>query len=201
MEGVALIDLILINSMDEKNTIIKEVENLCRKADQTRSINNLIRDDIVLINKFFLLYVTIGSAVSAMFIFAVPPEEYQLYVGIFLASVFICSLIPGALGFDSQIVERTLAVQAWGEWVRDAKNFCNVEINQMDSRQMLERQNDLLISYKKVMDKTPLIPDKKFNKYKRLHLQKIAISREISINPFKKIKTIIKELASKDLMQ
>jgi hypothetical protein len=87
-----------------------------------------------------------------------------------------------------------MAVQTWGEWIRDAKSFCNTDISKMDAENTNLKYGELLIAYKKAMDNTPLIPDSKFNKYKRLHLQKVAISKALDKTPFKKIKDIKKEL-------
>lgn len=182
--------------MEERSKEVEEIEKLCKKADQTRSIHSMMRDDIVLINNMFVFYVTVGSAISAMLIFAPIPVEYQKGIGIFLASVFIASIIPSTFNFNSQILERTMAIQSWGEWIRDAKSFCDTEISRRDIDSINARHKELLVAYKKVMDKTPLIPDKKFNKYKRLHLQKIAISKELDKNPFKTIEAIKKELSS-----
>ncbi len=180
--------------MDTKTKIIEEIENLCRKADQTRSIHSRMKDGIFLINRIFLLYVTIGSAFCAMFIFASVPVAYQTLFGIFSASIFIASIIPSTLNFDLKILERTTAVQSWGEWIREAKNFCNVEIHQLDVNTMNLKHKELLAGYKKVMDSTILIPDRVFNKYKRKHLQKVAISKALDKNPFKTLKEIRKEL-------
>ena len=180
--------------METKIKIIQEIENLCKKADQTRSIFNMMRDRITLINKIFLLYVTIGSAISAMLIFASVPSTYITFIGIFSATIFIVSLVPNALNFDSKILEKTLAIKAWGEWIRDAKNFCNTDISQIEVTALDKKQKELITSYKKVMGNTPLIPDNKFNKYKRLHLQKINISKALDKNPFKTIREIKRNL-------
>ena len=67
---------------------------------------------------------------------------------------------------------------------------------QMDVASTSLRQKELIGSYKKVMDSTPLITDNKFNKYKRLHLQKVEISKALDKNPFKSLRQIKKELAS-----
>lgn len=183
--------------METKTKIKEELENLCRKADQTRSIHNMMKDRVVFINQFFLLYVAIGSAISAMLIFSSIPSNCHMWVGIFMASVFIASIIPSTLNFNLKILEKTLAIQTWGEWIRDTKYFCNVEISQIDSNSVELKQKEFVTSYKKIMDNTPLIPDKKFNKYKRLHLQKIEISKALDREPFKKINQIKKDILSK----
>jgi hypothetical protein len=180
--------------MEPKNKPTEEIQNLCRKAEQTRSIHSMMKDRIVLINRIFLLYVTIGSAITAMLIFAPISTTHPILIGIFSATIFIASIIPSTLGFDLKILERTMAVQTWGEWIRDAKSFCNTDISKMDAENTNLKYGELLIAYKKAMDNTPLIPDSKFNKYKRLHLQKVAISKALDKTPFKKIKDIKKEL-------
>ncbi len=181
--------------MESKNKIIEEVKDLCRKADQTRSIHNIMKDSLVLINKLFLLYITIGSAISAMLIFSSISTSYQVWIGIFSATIFIASLLPNTLGFDLKILERTTAVKSWGEWIRNAKTFCDNDISEIDIVSLISRHGELIADYKKVMDDTPLIPDNKFNKYKQLHLKKIAISRALDKTPFKTIKKIKKELS------
>ncbi len=180
--------------MQDKTSIINEIEKLCRKADQCRSIHNMIKDRMIRFNRFVALYVAIGSAITAMFIFTSIVGPYLLWFGVFSASIFIISIIPTTLTLDLKILENRLAIQKWGEWIRDAKNFCNVEAEHMDLSQISIRQKELLESYKDVMECTPLIPDSKFNKYKRLHLQKIAISKALDKNPFKSIRQIRKDL-------
>ena len=180
---------------EPKQKIVEEVKDLCRKADQTRSMFNIMRDDLVCWNKIILSYVTIGSAVTAMLIFAPLQDKHQFLVGIYSATIFIASLIPTTFNFDSKILERTSAVQAWGDWLRNAHNFINVEIHQLDLASASSKQQEILITYKKVMEKTPLIPDDKFNEYKQLHLQKVAISKALDKTPFKTIKNITKELS------
>lgn len=170
------------------------MKSLCRKADQNRSIHSMIRDKIILVNKLFLLYVSIGSAICAMLIFASIPVAYQLWAGVFSATVFVVSIIPSTLNFDIKILERATAVQLWGEWVRDAKNFYNLEINQMELSFAVLKQKELIATYKKVMENTAQIPDSEFIKYKRLHLQKVEISNALDKNPFRSLRKIKKEL-------
>ena len=63
-----------------------------------------------------------------MLIFASMASDYKTCIGIFSASIFIASIIPGTLNFDLKILERTTAVQHWGKWIREANDFCNVDI-------------------------------------------------------------------------
>lgn len=193
-----LIELISTKLMQEKTNIINEIEKLCRRADQCRSIHNMIKDRMVSFNRGIALYVAIGSAITAMFIFASLPDPYLLWFGIFSASIFVASIIPSTLALDAKILENKLAVQRWGEWIKDAKNFCNIEIEHMDLSAAVARQKVILELYKEVMESTPLIPDNKFNKYKRLHLQKIAISKALDKTPFKSIRKIKRDLKKAD---
>lgn len=186
--------------METKQIIIEEIKKLGRRADLCRSIHNMIKDRMVLFSRIVLLYVTIGSAICSMLIFAPVPSPYQFWIGIFSASIFIVSLLPSVLNIDLKILENKLAIQVWGVWIKDSKNFCNVEADLLDSNSLKERHKNLLESYKDAMDRTPLIPDKKFNKFKRLHLQKIQISKELEKNPFKTIRQIKKELAKIDVL-
>lgn len=177
--------------------LIEEINNLCRKADQTRSIQSAIKDRVAFWNTLFTLYVTVGSAISAMLIFADINPQYQVYVAWFLASVFIASLIPSALHFDLKILERTNAVQVWGEWLKDAQNFCNTDSSLSEQDFNIE-QKKLVDAYKKVMERTPQIPENNFNKYKQKHLQKVAISKALGRTPFKSLRQIKKELVKKE---
>lgn len=169
-----------------------ELKNLCRKADQSRTIHSLLRDELVLIDTLITAYVTIGSAVSAMLIFAPIDQKYDLCVGLFLASIFIASLIPGTFDLKQKIIDRSVAVQLWGKWLRDAKTISDNESTDNSS------VNDLLQKYKDVMDQTPLIPDRKFNKYKQIHLQKVLISKTLDKFPFKSLRKIKKELTDNE---
>ncbi len=181
--------------MEIQTKTIEEIKNLCRKADQTRSMHGIIKNNLVLANRIILLYVTIGSAITAMLIFASMASDYKTCIGIFSASIFIASIIPGTLNFDLKILERTTAVQHWGKWIREANDFCNVDIYQTDQEAMSLKHKELLAFYKKVMSSTPLIPDSKFNKYKQLHLQKVEISKALDKTPFKSLKEIKKDLS------
>lgn len=181
--------------METKNKIFEEVSNLCRKADQTRSIQSNIRERLVLINKIFLLYVGIGSAISSMLIFSSLTTTQTFYLGLFSASVFIASIVPAILNFDLKILERSIAVKSWGSWIREAKAFCGEDISKIDESAVVAKGKELLNSYKRTMDDTPLIPDADFLKYKGKHLQKVAISKYLDNKPFKTIKEIKEELS------
>jgi len=180
--------------MDMITKTIEEIENLCRKADQTRSMHGNIKNNFALANRLILLYVTIGSAVVAMLIFASISVTHRVWIGIFSASIFILSIIPGTLNFDLKIMERKMAVKNWGEWIRKAKFFCDVDIHNMSQEVMEVKRKELLLGYQQVMHTTPLIPDSKFNKYKRKHLQKVEISKALDKNPFKTLSEIKKDL-------
>lgn len=188
MGVVELIVLILIDN----HRIMEELKSLCRKADQSRTIHSLLRDKLVCIDTLITAYVTVGSAASAMLIFAPIDQKYDLCIGLFFASIFITSLIPGTFNLRQKIIERSVAVQLWGKWLRDAKAFS------VDVAPDKSSVNDLLQKYKDVMDQTPLIPDKKFNKYKQIHLQKVLISKTLDNFPFKSIRQIKKELTNNE---
>lgn len=174
---------------------MEELKNLCRKADQSRTMHSLLRDELVFVNILITAYVTVGSAISAMLIFAPINTVYEPWVGGFLASIFIVSLIPSIFDLKQKIVNRTVAVQLWGKWLRGAKITCCQE--NIDDFIV----NEFIQGYKDVMDQTPLIPDKKFNKYKQKHLQKVAVSRELDKFFFKPIKEIKKDLAKQSKEQ
>jgi hypothetical protein len=181
--------------MESKNNTHQEIISLCRKAEQTRSIQNNIKDRIVLTNKIFLLYVGIGSAISSMFIFSSLNPVQTFYLGLFSASVFIASIVPAILNFDLKILERSIAVKSWGSWIREAKAFCGEDISKIDESTVVAKGKELLNSYKRIMDDTPLISDTDFLKYKAKHLQKVVISKYLDEKPFKTIKEIKKELS------
>lgn len=193
---MVLIEKIFFN-MNETQRLSEEIWNLHRKADQTRSMHNAIKDSYSLWNKLVLAYVTIGSAIDAMLIFAAIQNEYQFYIGLTTASIFIISLIPTTFSFESRILERSLAAKQWGEWIRNASNFCNTEIMNLTLTEASERQKELVEDYKKIMSDTPSIPDRLFNKLKQRHLQKIEISRALDKSPFASIREIRKQLRNK----
>lgn len=130
--------------MEINQKLADEIQNLVRKADQTRSMHNLIKENYSFWNKVILAYVTIGSAIDAMLIFADIKNEYQFYIGLSAASIFIVSLIPTTFSFESKILERSIAVKLWGEWVRTASNFCYTEINSLTSMEATVKQKELL---------------------------------------------------------
>jgi len=177
-----------------KELIERELWNLHRKADQTRSIHGLIKDRYDWINKYTMFFVAIGSAITAMLIFAELSKEQQILIGLLSATIFIASLLPTALRYDSKIEERAVAMKLLGKWIRDTSAFCNTEIDILTDDQANSRKQELLNAYKEIMESSPDIPQRIFNKGKRKHLQKVEISKALSKNPFKKIRTIRKEL-------
>lgn len=183
--------------MEDKEILKNELWNLQRKADQSRSMHNAIKDNYSFWNKLILAYVTIGSAIDAMLIFANISSEYEIWIGISAASIFIVSLIPTTFSFESKITERNLASKLWGQWIRTVSNFCNAEIDTMSYSKALEKQKGIVEDYKNIMNDTPSIPDRLFNKLKQKHLQKIEISKELDKSPFKKMRKIKKELSEK----
>ncbi len=180
-----------------KDKIKDELWNLHRKADQTRSIHGMIKNQYDLLNRYSLLFITIGSAITSMLIFAKLSTEHQFYVGILSAILFIISLLPSTLKYDNKIEEHNLSINLLSGWIRDVSSFCNTEIDQLNDQQADQKKNDLLNQYKDIIAKTPNIPDYLFNKGKQKHLQKVEISKELSKNPFKKICTIKKELKNR----
>lgn len=180
--------------MEDKQKLTTEIWNLHRKADQLRSMHSCIKDNYSFWSKLILAYVSIGTAVCAILIFSIFSEVFQLYIGLTSASVFIVSLIPGTFAFEHKILERSIAVKKWGEWIRSANNYCKTEIDAMTYKAASEKQIELVESYKNIMNETPTIPDRMFNKLKQKHLQKIEISKALDKAPFKSICSIRKEL-------
>ncbi|MFY0653876.1 MAG: hypothetical protein JXQ96_17685 [Cyclobacteriaceae bacterium] len=180
-----------------KEKIKKELWVLHRKADQTRSIHGQIKQKYDTINTRITLFITIGSAIAAMLIFAEIPNVYKYIGGFLSAIIFIVSLIPGSMKYENRIQERAVAVKLWGDWTRNARDFCNVEIEEISDKKAKVQHKLLIESYKKVMESTPDIPDEFFNEGKRNHLQKVEISKELDKSPFKTIEEIKKELKNR----
>jgi hypothetical protein len=180
--------------MEDNKRLTDEIWKLYRKADQLRSMHYYIKEKYSFWSKMILAYVTIGSAIDSMLIFADVNKETQFWIGISAASIFIVSLIPSTFSIESKISERNLAGKLWGEWVRSASNFCNTEIEILSNNIAIDRQKELVENYKKIMNETPSIPNRLFNKFKQKHLQKIEISKLLDKKPFKSIRSIKKEL-------
>lgn len=180
--------------MDDKTKLKEEIWNLHRKADQLRSMHNAIKDNYSFWSKLIIAYITVGSAITAMLIFADIGKELQFWIGVLAASIFIIGLIPSTFSFESRIMERNFASKQWGEWIRTANNFCSIEIDALQLTDCIEREKELLEVYKKIMNDTPTIPDRLFNKLKKKHLQKVEISKALDKTPFKRICSIKKEL-------
>ena len=178
-----------------KAEVIKEIWNLHRKADQNRSMHSLLLEKLELIQKISLAYITIGSAVSAMMIFAKMPSYCYLIPAFLSASLFISGLLISAFGINSKIHQRKLAVSLWGNWIRKTSNFIKVELDSLNDDEIRTQTVFLNESYRKVMEDTPQIPDSKFLKLKRKHLIKIEVSKALDGNPFMRIGKIKRELA------
>ena len=183
--------------MEKKESIKKEIWNLHRKADQNRTMHGHIKGYYSIFSKIVLGYVSIGSAIVAMLIFADIEDDTQFLIGIASASIFITGLIPTTFSFESKILERGVAVKLWGTWIRTASNFCNTEIDTLDEVTATKRANDVIERYKTIMNETPSIPDRKFNRLKQKHIQKIEISKALDKKPFSEIRTIKKSLKAK----
>ncbi|MCB1193554.1 MAG: hypothetical protein H7A23_09330 [Leptospiraceae bacterium] len=182
---------------NEKESIEKELWNLSRKADQTRSMHGMIAENLSSKQRFVLIFITIGSAISAMLIFSKLPNEWELLPGFLSAVVFIVSLLPSTLEWNKQIQERELSLRLWGDWVREAQNFGNTELPKLTVEEAQLKLNTLNEKYRKVMEQTIPIPDSKFVKLKQRHLQKVELSKAVSKNPFKTIKSLKRELMKK----
>lgn len=77
-----------------------------------------------------------------------------LYRGAFIVSrVFLIGLIPSIFNFNKSIEDRTVAVNLLGKWIRDAQNFGNIEILEMNVEQAMKKQKELVESYKEMMEK------------------------------------------------
>ncbi|MFA8300737.1 MAG: hypothetical protein ACEPOV_11280 [Hyphomicrobiales bacterium] len=183
--------------MERKNILKDEIWNLHRKADQTRSMHHAIGNKLSFWNIVILGFVTVGTAIVSMLIFADLKKEIQFWVGTFSALIFIASLIPNTFSFESKILRRKQAANLWGEWIRTASNFCNTEIDTLEQDKAITEQKRIVENYKQIMKETPSIPDRLFNKLKQKHLQKIEISKALDKNPFEKIANIAKELKGK----
>lgn len=173
----------------------KEIWNLHRKADQTRSMHSMILEKFVWIQRIALAYITVGSAVSAMLIFAKIPGCYYLIPAFLSASLFIVGLLMSAFEINRRISERQLAVNLWGDWIRQAQKFGNVDVETLSDDESSDRLTELNEKYRKVMDDTPGIPDSQFLRLKRRHLIKVEVSKALDGNPFLRVGKIKMKLA------
>ncbi len=181
-----------------KDSVKKEIWDLHRKADQNRTINSLMLEKLERIQAISIVFLTVGSAISAILIFAELPSWYRLIPGFLTAVVFIVGLLINAFRINSKINERKYSVKIWGDWIREAQEFANLEIDILDDEKIENQMSILIIKYRKVMEEATLIPDSKFVKFKQKHLQKIELSKALDANPFKSIKELKKELSKKD---
>lgn len=177
-------------TQDEQRKILDEIWRLNKKADQNRSFHNVLSGKMRFWNTVISLYVTIGAGIGTTAIFAKIPDEYFIPWGILSASVFLISLIPPIFNFNKSIEDRTVAVNLLGKWIRDAQNFGNIEILEMNVEQAIKKQKELVESYKEIMDKSPNIPDSSFLKLKQNHLQKVSLSIEMEKFPFLSLKEL-----------
>ncbi len=173
---------------EDKDKILSEIWRLNKKADQNRSFHSELVDTLRKYNLWVSAYVTLGSGIGTITVFAQIPEKYFVWWGIFMGSIFLVSLIPSISNFNKKIEDRSIAINILGKWIRDAQNFGNIEILEMTLEQAIKRQKELIESYKDIMDKSPTIPNEQFLKLKQNHLQKVAISIEMEKTPFLTIK-------------
>ncbi len=175
---------------EDKDKILSEVWRLNKKADQNRSFHSELVDTLRKYNLWVSAYVTLSSGVGTITVFAKISDEYFLFWGLFMGSIFLISLIPSISNFSKKIEDRSIAINILSKWIRDAQNFGNIEILEMTLEQAIKRQKELIENYKEIMDKSPTIPNEQFLKLKQNHLQKVAISIEIEKNPFLTLKEI-----------
>ena len=180
--------------MDDIQKIVEEIDRLNNKADQMRSMHSNIAQCFKGWQVAQNLFVTIGSAITAMLIFVQLPNFWFIAIGCFSASIFIVGLLPAAFDLSKKITERELALRLWGNWLRDAQNFRNITTNNVDIKEAFSIYDQLLKSYKEIMASTVCIPDKYFLKLKRKHKIKIAVSIELDKNPHESLRSLKKRL-------
>ncbi len=179
---------------DKKENIEKELWDLFRKSDQTRTMHNILAEELSKLQRYVLVFITVGSAISAMLIFARLPDEWTLLPGFLSAVIFIFSLLPNTLEWNNKIQKRELAIKLWGDWIRESQNFGKTELPQLPREQAQSELKTLNKKYRKIMEETPSIPDSKFIKLKQRHIQKVELSKALDKNPFKSISTLKREL-------
>lgn len=189
----------VFDEVSNEGLISTEVKRLNKKAELTRSCHSELVDDLRKWSLWFSAYVTLGSGIGTITIFAKIPDEYFILWGLFMGSIFLVSSIPSIYNFNKEIEDRSIAINMLGKWIRDAQNFGNIEILEMSKEQAIKRQKELMENYKEIMDKSPTIPNKKFLKLKQNHLQKVAISKEMDNSPFLTIEEIKAKLRTNGL--
>ncbi|HEY4786930.1 MAG TPA: hypothetical protein VIH57_12820 [Bacteroidales bacterium] len=182
--------------MENGQHIIDEISRLNKKADQTRSMHSAIMQKLKRWQVLLTLYVTIGSATTAMLTFVQLEHLSFIIIGCLSASIFITGLLPSALDLSKKITERDVAIKLWGNWIRDAQNFTNIRIKELNLEEAVKQEEKLIETYKEVINTTIDIPDRLFLKLKQRHKQKVAISIELDKNPFESLKSIKKRLKS-----
>lgn len=177
-----------------KENILEEFKRLWKKAELTREIHGRIGDSCKRWKKFLNLYVIVGSACSAMLIFAnfkffettigIPEGVLQLLSGLLSASVFITGLVLNFFNYDLEIQKRRKALNRWTKWIRESQWFINTGMEQLGDDEIEERKLKLLHDYSTIASKGPPTPNGMFLKSKKKHLMKIEISKALDNDPF-----------------
>ncbi|OOE04642.1 hypothetical protein BO219_04405 [Anoxybacillus kestanbolensis] len=173
---------------DKKNRIKK----LRKKAELSRNAHFMIANRLKLYSNCLHSFVLIGSTVTAILTFAnydaflpifknLNDKVYKLTIGLIASLVFIVTVIEEFLKLEKRASEHEGAGKQLTTFIRNADLIeKSTSINEGDILQLTQ-------SYTTICENSPVIPDKVFFKAKKHLYEKIAISKELEINPFMNI--------------
>jgi hypothetical protein len=191
-----------------KESVISKISSLCRKAELTRDGHANIANKFDKYRRWCSTIVVIGSALTAMFIFAdFTPISQKINIPSWLlravaaglsVSVFLVGQILLHNRWEDRIEERRLAVDVWGKWIREARVFLDIEVFSLNDEGIENGARSLNENYISVMGKTPQIPNSDFLQLKYRFREKLWISKQLDDDTGKTPKQLRKEYRDRE---
>lgn len=184
---------------NSKEHLYKEAEKLADKAEKSRQAHFVLSGKLSFRSKLLHSVILIGSSLVAIFTFAnykaflpilpsLDQDVFTLFVGFLAIIVFILSVFEEFIRWRDMGLMHEDAGKKMTSLIRDAYAIRkNPDITEIDLKH-------LRTWYQSINETSPSIPDKVFLKAKQDYLKKLIISQKLDDNPFKSIKSIVKEM-------
>lgn len=179
----------------------REISKLIDIAEKMRQAHYSLAQLYLLKARIIHALVLVLSCLVAILIFAdlnifliIAPyltiDHFKLFVGTIASVVFILSVLEEYTRFHEQSRIHEEAGKKLTTFIRNGNSIIK---QQQDIT--IEQINEIRTTYQIITDVIPCLPDKVFLKEKQKYLIKVAISKQLDINPFRSLCCIKKEIA------
>lgn len=175
-----------------KETKVKQIKELKRKAEVTRNAHFLLSSKYKLLNGWVHFFTLMSASVVAVLTFAdfnvflpvfpkLSPEDYKLWITGVASFVFLLTVAEEFLRLASKAAIHESPAKQLTTFIRTASAIQEYEVIKDED---IDR---LTLQYTMICDSAPEIPDSIFYKAKQNLLRKIEISKALEKNPFMSI--------------